>query len=120
MVDEGGELFDRIVERRRYSEAHARELMYRLLSALAYAHSIGVVHRDLKVSVRACVLALQWRRSTSGPWLNGCLDAWPPLPCPLQPENVLLLNKNSDTDIKLADWYATLAVRECGGPHGWG
>lgn len=87
MVDAGGELFDRIVERRRYSEAHARELMYRLLSALAYAHSIGVVHRDLKVTVRACVRA--WRAQAClalrkvdlravVEWVSGCL-ASPPL-----------------------------------------
>ena len=45
----GGDLFDRIVERERYTEVHARRILRRILSAVHYLHEErGVVHRDLK------------------------------------------------------------------------
>ncbi|KAJ1627558.1 kinase-like domain-containing protein [Pavlovales sp. CCMP2436] len=44
----GGELFDRIVERRKFSEEQARATIVSLLSALEHLHSSGVAHRDLK------------------------------------------------------------------------
>lgn len=45
----GGELFERIVERESYSEHEAQQVMRQLFSAIDYLHSIGIVHRDLKV-----------------------------------------------------------------------
>ena len=44
----GGELFDRIVEKEKYSEEEARRVMQKLAEALVYCHSQGIVHRDLK------------------------------------------------------------------------
>jgi calcium/calmodulin-dependent protein kinase I len=44
----GGELFDRIVRKEKYSEADARGLIKILLETVAYIHSKNVVHRDLK------------------------------------------------------------------------
>jgi calcium/calmodulin-dependent protein kinase I len=44
----GGELFQRIVEKERYSEREARDLVKTLTQAIAYCHEAGVVHRDLK------------------------------------------------------------------------
>ncbi len=45
---EGGELFDRIVERGHYSEADASRLIRNVVDAIAYLHSKNIVHRDLK------------------------------------------------------------------------
>lgn len=45
---DGGELFDAIVEKGRFSEREARQVAHAVLSAMQYMHSLGVVHRDLK------------------------------------------------------------------------
>ena len=51
----GGELFSRIVGRARFSESEARALMKPLLAAVAYIHSMGIIHRDIKVRLmRVC------------------------------------------------------------------
>jgi Ca2+-binding EF-hand superfamily protein/predicted Ser/Thr protein kinase len=44
----GGELFERIVGRPRFSELEAAKLMKPLLESVAYLHDLGIVHRDLK------------------------------------------------------------------------
>jgi calcium/calmodulin-dependent protein kinase I len=44
----GGELFDRIVEKERYTEGEARATVRKVADALRYCHARGVVHRDLK------------------------------------------------------------------------
>lgn len=45
---EGGELFDRLVERRSFSERDAAETARQMLSVVSYLHKEGIVHRDLK------------------------------------------------------------------------
>ncbi|CAM5123663.1 unnamed protein product [Natator depressus] len=45
---DGGELFDRIVERGHYTERDASRLVRQVLGALSYLHRLGIVHRDLK------------------------------------------------------------------------
>ncbi|OQR96492.1 calcium/calmodulin-dependent protein kinase [Thraustotheca clavata] len=45
---EGGELFDRIVEKTCYTEREARDVVKSLLEVTAYCHTNNVVHRDLK------------------------------------------------------------------------
>jgi calcium/calmodulin-dependent protein kinase I len=44
----GGELFDRICEKERYTEREARACIVQLAAAIQFAHARGVVHRDLK------------------------------------------------------------------------
>jgi serine/threonine protein kinase len=46
---QGGDLFDRIVEKQSYSQVQARRTMRRLTSAIHYLHQeLNIVHRDLK------------------------------------------------------------------------
>ena len=45
---EGGELFDKIVEKSRLAEAEAKVYFYQLLSAIEYLHGKNICHRDLK------------------------------------------------------------------------
>jgi serine/threonine protein kinase len=51
----GGELFTRIVEKEKYSEAEAQKVVRTLTSAIAYCHSQNVVHRDLKVRLASAL-----------------------------------------------------------------
>ena len=44
----GGELFDRIVDQGFFTEDQAKDVTFKLLSALDYMHKQGVAHRDLK------------------------------------------------------------------------
>eukprot|EP00299_Pterocystis_sp_00344_P007291 c2290_g1_i1.p1 GENE.c2290_g1_i1~~c2290_g1_i1.p1 ORF type:complete len:469 (-),score=73.68 c2290_g1_i1:55-1401(-) len=44
----GGELFDRIVAREKYTENDAKLVASEILEAVCYLHSHGIVHRDLK------------------------------------------------------------------------
>ena len=44
----GGELFDEIVKRSKFSENDAAEIMFQVFSSVNYLHKKGFVHRDLK------------------------------------------------------------------------
>ena len=45
---EGGELFDRIVQKSYYNEKEARDLVMILLDSINYLHERNIAHRDLK------------------------------------------------------------------------
>jgi serine/threonine protein kinase len=46
----GGELFDEIMHRGTFSEHDAAQIIQKILEAVLYLHTIGIVHRDLKVT----------------------------------------------------------------------
>lgn len=45
----GHELFERLEDNEKYSEAKARNVLKQMVGAVAYLHSKGIVHRDLKL-----------------------------------------------------------------------
>ena len=47
-IVEGGELFDRITKETFFTEDKAKVVVKRLVSAVAYLHSMNIAHRDLK------------------------------------------------------------------------
>ena len=51
----GGDLFDRIVEMKRFPEATAKSVLYKLLKVILYLHQRGIVHRDLKPENILCL-----------------------------------------------------------------
>ena len=44
----GGELFDKILDVKYFSESVAKNIMKQLFSAMSYCHEKGIIHRDLK------------------------------------------------------------------------
>eukprot|EP00042_Codosiga_hollandica_P055968 m.795438 g.795438 ORF g.795438 m.795438 type:complete len:1191 (+) comp59243_c0_seq1:155-3727(+) len=44
----GGDLFDNIINKGKYTEADASSLMWCMASAISYMHGLRIVHRDLK------------------------------------------------------------------------
>jgi len=46
---EGGELFDRVIEKKRFNEKDAAEASYQMFLAINYLHTEDVVHRDIKL-----------------------------------------------------------------------
>jgi calcium-dependent protein kinase len=44
----GGELYERIVKLKSFTEAKVAEIVYQLILALNYMHQNGIMHRDIK------------------------------------------------------------------------
>lgn len=91
---EGGDLFDRIVERIRYTEDKARQVMFQILTALHYLHSHRVVHRYVWNSLLSFAVLIQVFFGVI--FFLFCRD--------LKPENILLVSTKDDTQIKVTDF----------------
>jgi serine/threonine protein kinase len=51
----GGEVFDRVVSHKRFSESVASHIVRQMLLALKHCHDMNVVHRDLSmISAKTC------------------------------------------------------------------
>ena len=53
----GGELFERIISKEKFSEKEAADIVRQVTLGLKHLHSVGVVHRDLKVPF-GCILCM--------------------------------------------------------------
>lgn len=45
---EGGELFEEIMKKAPFTEEYSAYIMYQVISALFYCHSLNIIHRDIK------------------------------------------------------------------------
>lgn len=41
-------MFDQIIEKEKFSEKEAKEIITPIFDALIYCHNLGIVHRDIK------------------------------------------------------------------------
>ena len=48
-IMKGGDLFTRIMEKDEFTEKEAADIIKPLVNAIHYCHSLGIIHRDLKV-----------------------------------------------------------------------
>jgi serine/threonine protein kinase len=51
----GGNLLDKIIANKKFSEDHALKIIYEVMLALNYMHKNNVTHRDLKPDNLMCV-----------------------------------------------------------------
>jgi serine/threonine protein kinase len=56
---EGGELFDRLIHEKAFTEGKARGIMKQILLGVEHLHSKGIVHRDIKPENVLCLRA-EW------------------------------------------------------------
>ena len=86
---EGGEVFESICKHGAYSESAAAAVVRQVALALAFMHSVGVVHRDLKVRIRARLKVRAKVRLSARVTPRPCPQAHPHP----QPDNLQLSNE---------------------------
>ncbi|XP_035423986.1 death-associated protein kinase 3 isoform X1 [Cygnus olor] len=91
----GGELFDFLAEKESLTEEEATQFLKQILDGVHYLHSKRIAHFDLKVRPGT----REYLVSGIGGWVVNVA------PLPLQPENIMLLDKNvPNPRIKLIDF----------------
>jgi len=90
-----GDMFDRIIKRKFFTEQTARIITWRLLSALKYLHALGIVHR----CVLWCLCILFMPLGILNPSPYSCSDR-----SDLKPENILMVDFEEDTNIVISDF----------------
>lgn len=57
----GGDVFDWILDQGNYTERDASNVIRQVLEAVAYLHSLNIVHRNLKVrSITRMMIFVSW------------------------------------------------------------
>lgn len=72
----GGDVFDWILDQGNYTERDASNVIRQVLEAVAYLHSLNIVHRNLKVHARSLSLSLSSLCKTIRNLLKMQSDAW--------------------------------------------
>ena len=104
----GGELFDRILKTRCFSEKDVVNLSRKLFHAVAHLHSRGIVHRVRPcATLHAHTLSSPHAQAADSHSASVCV----PRRCcqfarsqDIKPENVLFASHDADSDIKLSDF----------------
>jgi len=117
---EGGEMFDRIVREKFFSEQIAAFAVVQILDALIYCHSKGICHRDLKpenllyrsnsVSSKVVIGDFGLGKSTKGQMMTTCCGT----PQYVAPE--VLGNKEYDEKVDCWSVGVILYILLCGYP----
>jgi Protein kinase domain len=112
----GGELFDRILERKNFTEANARECVRGILTGLDYLHE-RYVQRPTAAAMNCAWscnqhIIVMFGRSRGSVLLCVCRRL---AHRDLKPENLLLTSDESDTNVKLADFGFSKLVRKVNG-----
>ena len=106
---EGGELFDRVVQKTYYSEEEARNAILVILKAVNFMHRLVLCIIITRLYTLPCTLSYISTQHIMIPTthihlFHSCTHSRHIVHRDLKPENLLLASKKDDTDIKIADF----------------